>query len=298
MSTVELRKALLGAAFAIIAGGAPALAQQGQAAAPAGSEQKSASAAGQGDDPVVAKVNGSEIKRSEVMQFLTQLPPQIQQMPPQMLVPLVVDQLVTGKLVAIEARKAKLEDDPEVKKRLKDLEDRVLQEVFLTRKVKERLGQGALEKQYKEYLEQNPAQEEVRARHILVDTEQKAKNVITKLNGGADFAAMAKENSSDGSAATGGDLGFFSKGDMVPEFSEAAFGMKPGAYTKTPVQSQFGWHVIQVEERRTKPQPTFEQVKDQLSNDASQEIAQAVVEELRKGATIERFSMDGTPVPK
>jgi peptidyl-prolyl cis-trans isomerase C len=181
---------------------------------------------------------------------------------------------------------------------MKEIEDRVLQDVYLTRKVKERLNQGALEKEYKEHLEQNPAQEEVRARHILVDTEQKAKNVITKLNGGADFATMAKENSSDGSAATGGDLGYFSKGDMVPEFAEAAFALKPGAYTKTPVQSQFGWHVIQVEDRRTKPQPTFDQMKDQLANDASQAIGQTIVEELRKDAKIERFGMDGAPLPK
>ena len=295
MPSFQIRTTLLGAAFAIVSAAAPAF-SQGQPAAPAGAEQKPTAA--QADDPVVAKVNGAEIKRSEVTQFMTQLPPQIQQMPPQMLMPLVVDQLIASKLVATEARKANLENDPEVKKRMKEIEDRVLQDVYLTRKVKERLNQGALEKEYKEHLEQNPAQEEVRARHILVDTEQKAKNVITKLNGGADFATMAKENSSDGSAATGGDLGYFSKGDMVPEFAEAAFALKPGAYTKTPVQSQFGWHVIQVEDRRTKPQPTFDQMKDQLANDASQAIAQTIVEDLRKDAKIERFGMDGAPLPK
>ena len=297
MLNIQLRTVFLGAAFAAAAGVGVAFAQ-GQAASPSTPGQNAAAPAGEASDPVVAKVNGDEIRRSEVMQFLTQLPPQLQQMPPQMLMPLIIDQLVTGKLVASEARKANLADDPEVKKRLKQLEDRVLQEVFLSRKVKERLDQGALEKQYKEHLEQNPAEEEVRARHILVDSEQKAKDIIAKLSGGAEFAKLAKENSSDGSAATGGDLGYFTKGDMVPEFAEAAFALKPGAYTKAPVKSQFGWHVIQVEDRRTKPQPTFDQMKEQLANDASQDIAQSVVEEMRKGAKIERFTMDGAPAPK
>ena len=139
-----------------------------------------------------------------------------------------------------------------------------------------------------------PGPEEVHARHILVPTKAEAEKIIAKLNKGASFSALAKKYSKDPGAADGGDLGFFKKGDMVPAFSAAAFALKPGTYTKTPVHTQFGWHVIKVIARRRQPAPTYTQVADQIRQKM---IAKAVQDEValaRKGLKVQVFNPDGS----
>jgi peptidyl-prolyl cis-trans isomerase C len=133
-----------------------------------------------------------------------------------------------------------------------------------------------------------PAEEEVHARHILVPTEDEAKAIEAELKKGADFAALAKEKSKDPGAADGGDLGYFTKDQMVPEFSEAAFKLDKGQISD-PIHTQFGWHIIKVEDKRTKPTPTFDQVKVQLENYVAHRAQAELVDSLRKSAQIERL---------
>ena len=135
------------------------------------------------------------------------------------------------------------------------------------------------------------------ARHILVEKEDDAKAIIAALDKGADFATLAKEKSTDPAKDNGGDLGFFSREDMVPEFADAAFKLQKGEYTKTPVHSQFGWHVIKVEDRRTAAPPSFEDSKQQLTNELAREVIGAKIKDLRSGAKIEMFALDGSPLP-
>ncbi|MGB0672069.1 MAG: peptidylprolyl isomerase, partial [Rhodospirillales bacterium] len=133
------------------------------------------------------------------------------------------------------------------------------------------------------------------ARHILLKTEEDAKAAIKKLDGGADFAALAKELSTGPSKDNGGDLGFFVKEQMVPEFAEATFAMKPGSYSKKPVQTQFGWHVIKVEEARKRTPPTLEEATPVIRQELSREVGLAYLEEVKKDAKIEKFNPDGSP---
>ena len=248
------------------------------------------------EDPIVAKVDSVEIRRSDIVKTLESLPPQVQQMPMQQVYPVLIERMVDSKLIAKEARKTKLEQDPDVKRRVADFEDRVLQEVFLDRSVRAKIDDKALNDRYQEFLKSNPPQEEVHARHILVADEKKAKEVIEKLKKGEDFAALAKANSSDGSANEGGDLGFFTKDMMVPEFADAAFLLKAGEFTQEPVKTQFCFHVIKLEQRRLANPPSLEEVKGELTADMTQEKIQEVVGDLRKGAKIETFDIDGKPL--
>ena len=248
-------------------------------------------------DPVVAKVNAIEIHRSDVFQTLSALPPQVQQMPMAQIYPLLLERMIDNKLVAIAGRAQKLQDDPDIKRQVAAYEDRAIQEAYLARAIKDKITDAALHKKYDAFVNENPPQEEVRARHILVANEKDALAVLAELKKGADFAKVAKEKSTDGSARDGGDLGFFGRGDMVAEFSDAAFAMKPGEVSQKPVKTQFGWHIIKVEERRMSPAPSFDESKDQLRTELSQEMVGDVIDGLRTKAKLERFDLDGKPLP-
>ncbi|GFZ85471.1 peptidylprolyl isomerase [Elstera cyanobacteriorum] len=249
------------------------------------------------EDPVIARVGAIDVKRSDLVRSLDGLPPQVQQMPLQTVYPLILDRLIDGKLITNAARGQKLNEDAEVKRRLADYEDRVVQEVYLNRAVAAKVDDKALKDRYDQFLKANPPQEEVRARHILVASEAAAKDIIAELKKGGDFATIAKAKSTDGSAKEGGDLGFFTKEDMVPEFSEAAFALKAGEFTQAPVKSQFGWHVIKLEQRRETAAPSLADMKEQLTSEMSQEMITKIVDDLRKGAKIEKFDIDGKPLP-
>jgi len=140
--------------------------------------------------------------------------------------------------------------------------------------------------------------EQVRARHILLETEETAREVIRELDAGSDFAELAADKSTGPSASSGGDLGWFGKGQMVPEFSDAAFALEPGTFTTEPVKTQFGWHVILVEDRKAGEAPPFEQARQQLSSDMSGEVLQGILTDLRGKTEVERFNFDGGPMPE
>ncbi|MFC5355839.1 peptidylprolyl isomerase [Azospirillum himalayense] len=278
-----------------------ALAAHAQTPAPAAPAAPAASTApAPADaDPVVARVNGEAVHRSDVQRMVAQLPPQVQQMPLEMIYPAVIEQLVNSKLVAEAGYKANLAGTPEVKDEIKRAEERAVQRAYIQKEVQSRITQAKLDEAYQAFLKQNPAQEEVKAAHILVEKEDEAKAIIAQLKKGGDFAKLAKEKSKDPVAAEqGGDLGYFTKDTMVEPFADAAFAMKKGEVSKEPVKTQFGWHIIKVEDKRTQPQPSLDEVKPQLEQQLSKDIVTNVVDDLRKVAKVETFQLDGSPMPK
>jgi peptidyl-prolyl cis-trans isomerase C len=240
-------------------------------------------AASPGD--VVATVNGKEIKRSDVL-ALQQSMPQLRQVPIEMVYDQILEHLINSQLLVAEARKEKLQDDPKVKERLQAVEGQVLQQAFLQKKVEGQLTDEMLKKRYDELVKKAPSKEEVHARHILLTSEEEAKKAIAEIQGGKSFEDVAKGKSTGPSAENGGDLGYFGKDEMVPEFAEAAFAMKPGEISTTPVKTQFGWHVIKVEDKRTAKPPAFDEVKEELKEQVGDEMIMQVVQDLRGKADI------------
>ncbi|WP_144183088.1 peptidylprolyl isomerase [Elioraea rosea] len=247
-------------------------------------------------DPVVARIDGNPIHLSEVEEAARGLPEQFRAMPPPMLYPLLIDQMISQRVLADAARKANLQNSPEVRARVRQAEEEALQQAFLAREITPLMTDEALRARYQRDIASQPAEAEVRARHILVQTETDARSAITALQGGADFAALARERSRGPGAAEGGDLGFFKKEEMPEAFAEAAFALQPGQVSPTPVRTQFGWHVIKVEERREQPRPSFEESEPELRRAVIEEAATQVVDRLRAAATVQRFNLDGSPM--
>jgi peptidyl-prolyl cis-trans isomerase C len=250
-----------------------------------------------GSDPVVARVDGAEIRFSDVAAAAQRLPEQFRDMPPQILFPLLIDQMISEAVLTQAARKAGLQDTPEVRRQMARIEDQVIQQALIGREIAEKVTEQSLRARYQREIADRPAEAEVRARHILVQTESEARAIIAALAGGADFAATAREKSRGPGAAEGGDLGFFKKEDMPEALAEAAFALEPGQVAPNPVRTQFGWHVVKVEERREQPRPSFEEAEPALRRAASEEVVEALVERLRSQARIERFGLDGSPLP-
>ena len=280
---------------------AAALPAQAQAPAtqPPAQQPPAAAAPAQpaGEDPVLARVDGEEIRRSDVQAAIAELPPELRAAPESVLSPLVIDQMITQKALVASARAQKLQEQPEVQARIKRAEEQELQQALLRQEIAPKLTDEALRARYARDIAGKPGEEEVHARHILVANEADAKKVEAEVRKpGADFAAIARSRSTGPGTEQGGDLGFFKKGDMVPEFAEAAFAMKPGEISQ-PVRSPFGWHVIKVEARRTAEAPSFEDSLETLRQAAFDETVQDTVNRIRASAKVERFNEDGTPAP-
>jgi peptidyl-prolyl cis-trans isomerase C len=260
------------------------------------SKDTSSEAPAAGPDPVIARVNGVDIKQSDLALAEEDVGADMQAASPEAKREHLISYLADIIMVTQAADKKKLADNPDFKRRLAFLRNKLLMGYELQDEAKAALTDEALHQTYNDAVKSMGGQEEVRARHILVKTEKEANDVLAELKKGADFAVVAKSKSTDGSARDGGDLGYFSRGDMVAEFSDAAFAMKPGEVSKAPVKSQFGYHLIKVEDRRMSPAPSFEETKDQLRAEVTQEIGGEVAEELRGKAKIERFDIDGKPL--
>ena len=264
-------------------------------AAPAKPPAQAAQPAQPLKDPVVATVNGQPIRLSELEIAQQSLPQQYRSMPLQAVFPALLDRIIDSKLVVQEGKKNKVPEDPAFKKRMAFVEEQVLQDFWIQREIARLVTAEKLQKRYEERLKAMPAEEEVHARHILVSTEDEAKALIAELKKGAAFDKLAKEKSTDkASGAEGGDLGWFKKADMVKEFADAAFNMKKDELTETPVKTQFGYHIIKVEDRRKAPPPAFEEMADQLREEMAREAITAQLDQLRSGAKIEKFAMDGS----
>ncbi|WP_221930990.1 peptidylprolyl isomerase [Telmatospirillum sp. J64-1] len=246
------------------------------------------------NDPVVATVNGKDIRKSELVELQNSIP-QVAQVPLEMVYDQLLDHLINSRIIAAEARKQNLQDDAQLKQRLREMENRLLQEAYLAKRVDQTLTEEKVRAKYDELIQQAEPREEVRARHILVETEKEAKDIIAQLNKGASFEELAKEKSKDPGSQNGGDLGYFEKEEMVPEFSAAAFSIEPGTVGANPVKSQFGWHVIKVEDKRMAEPPAFEEVREQLHAAMAEEVIVAMVKELRDSAQVKKFDINGNP---
>lgn len=249
------------------------------------------------DDPVVARVDGAPIRLSEVLAAREGLSDEAKAMPREVLLSLLIDQLISQRALTDAARKAGLAEDTDVARQIREATDQILANALIGREVAGKVTDAALRARYDAGVAQQAGEPEVHARHILVATESDARAVIAALKGGADFEALAREKSTGPGAAQGGDLGFFRKGDMVPEFAAAAFALtEPGQITETPVHTAFGWHVIQLVERRTVAPPAFEEAKEELRQQMLREAVREAVSKYRDAATVERFNLDGTPL--
>jgi peptidyl-prolyl cis-trans isomerase C len=248
------------------------------------------------DDPIVAKVDGNPIHLSDLKDAVQSLPENMRALPAPALYPMLLDQMIDARALISEAHKTGLDKEPAVQRQVTAAEDRALQTAVLSREVGPTITDAAVRARYDQEVAGKPGEEEVHAKHILVETEADAKKIIADLKGGADFSALAKQYSKDPSAAEqGGDLGFFKKDEMVPEFSAAAFALEPGQVSQTPVHSQFGWHVIFLVERRHAGPPSFDKARDELRQKMIQEGVQKAVAKARGLVVVEKFSMDGSP---
>ncbi len=250
-----------------------------------------AQAVAQGD-PVVAKVNGVEIKESDLKaaeeDIGAQLPPMSAEAKKEYLITYVADMILVSR--AAEAKK--LGDTPEFKRKLANARTKLLMEALLQNEAKAAVTDEAMKKVYADAIKDIGNEQEVSARHILVESEDDAKKIAADLKAGGDFAAIAKERSKDpGSKDQGGDLGFFAKDQMVPEFAEAAFKLDKGQVSD-PVKSQFGWHIIRVDDKRTKQPPSFDQVKDQVESYVQRKAQADLIQKLRADAKIEKIGGD------
>jgi peptidyl-prolyl cis-trans isomerase C len=240
------------------------------------------------DKIIVATVDGDNIYSSDVAAMFQTLPDQYRQAGLGQMADQIVERLIEQTLVSNAASKSGMAETPEVKRRIKIVSDGVLQQMYLENKIGEQLTDETLKAAYREQISSAKRPEEIRARHILVKTEAEAKKIITELGVKGDFAAAAKKHSTGPSGTKGGDLGFFSDGMMVPEFSKAAFALKTGEFTKVPIKTQFGWHIIQLEERRKAEAAPFNEVAPKLRQELSRKAYEKVVGDLRAKAKISR----------
>ncbi|MBS0639761.1 MAG: peptidylprolyl isomerase [Acetobacteraceae bacterium] len=292
----SLRAPAQALAILLAVAAAPAALAQTTPAAPAAPAAPSAGATTPAD-PVLAIVNGQQIRMSDLNAAADSLPPQARQMPPQQLYPMLLSQLIDSKALQIEAQKMGLDKDPTVQRQMQNAADRALVSALLSKEIRPQVTDDAVKAKFDKDNANAKGEPEIHARHILVPDEATAKKIIADLKKGGDFAALSKQYSKDpGAAQQGGDLGFFKKGDMVPEFGNAAFALKDGEVSQTPVKTQFGWHVIQVIEHRTAPPPNFDEEKDQLRQQMIQTAIQQAVTKAKDGLKIETFNPDGSPV--
>ncbi len=237
---------------------------------------------------IVATVDGENIYSSDVVMLFQTLPEQYRQAGLGQMADQIVERLIEQTLVSNAARKSGLTETAEVKRRIKVLSDGVLQQMYLDNKIGEQLTDDALKAAYREQIAGAKRPEEIRARHILVKTEAEAKKIIAELGDKGDFAAAAKKHSTGPSGVKGGDLGFFSDGMMVPEFSKAAFALKAGEFTKAPVKTQFGWHIIKLEERRKAEAAPFNEVAPKLRQELGRKAYEKIIGDLRATAKISK----------
>jgi peptidyl-prolyl cis-trans isomerase C len=238
-------------------------------------------------DMVAATVNGQPIMESDIQAFYKNLPPQYQQVPLEQLRSQILEKLIDQTIVANAARQEGYHKRPEVQRRLAAFTESVLNDVYISDKIRASVTDAKIKDQYQKSIALEAKTEEVRARHILVKTKAEAMVIIADIQGGADFAGVAKAKSTGPSSRNGGDLGYFGFKQMVPPFSKAAFAMKPGEVTTEPVKTQFGWHIIKVEDRRVAGSQNFEQASQKIRQELSERAYKDTLAGLRAKAKID-----------
>lgn len=238
-------------------------------------------------ETVLATVNGTDITLGNVIALRDQLPPQYQNLPDETLLSGLLDQLVDQAILADTVSTDPANDPLSVRLQLENDRRGALANVAAGAVVADVVTDEAVQAAYDKEIASFQPQPEFHAAHILVDSAEKATALKAEIDGGKDFAEVAKENSTDGSAANGGDLGWFGLGQMVPEFEEAVKGMEAGDVAG-PVQTQFGYHLIRLEETRESAPPALDAVRPQIENQLRQAALEAKLTELRAAAEVER----------
>ena len=240
----------------------------------------------------VLTIDGKDFSLNLVGSIINQLPEDVRNQPLGSYYNNVIDDMIDTKLSADAARRSGLSENPLLKEIAERAMDRVLAEAWLNDELNRRINEEMIVKSYNDLVADTESRTEVRARHILLNTKEDAMAAITRLEAGGDFAELAKELSTGPSGPNGGELGYFRRGAMVPSFEVASFNLAAGDITKEPVQTQFGWHIIKVEDRRIADAPELEAVRDQLRSTISVKLAGNIISELRGNALISSLSFE------
>ena len=240
--------------------------------------------------PIVANVNNEDISLETMIHAMNELPPEIQSQPFMSYYEDLLERVIDIKLFAQEGKKMKLDEEPSVRAAIDFVIEKVLMQAFLSKYVQENIKEENLKASYNNFIADETSREEIKASHILMDTESEAIDVINMLNNGDDFAELAKNKSTGPSGPSGGDLGWFKRGQMVPPFEKAAFSLNKNEITQRPVQTQFGWHVIKIFDKRIPEAPSYESMKNKLIQDLERKIVSKKIQDLRNDALIEKLS--------
>ena len=240
--------------------------------------------------PIVANVNNEDISLETMIHAMNELPPEIQSQPFMSYYEDLLERVIDIKLFAQEGKKMKLDEEPSVRAAIDFVIEKVLMQAFLSKYVQENIKEENIKASYNNFIADETSREEIKASHILMDTESEAIDVINMLNDGDDFAELAKNKSTGPSGPSGGDLGWFKRGQMVPPFEKAAFSLNKNEITQRPVQTQFGWHVIKIFDKRIPEAPSYESMKSKLIQDLERKIVSKKIQNLRNDALIEKLS--------
>ena len=247
-------------------------------------------------ETVVARVDGVDIKASAVAKAYAELPQEYRQLPINVLFPQLLDQLINRQLMLKAGLEQKLDEDAGIRAEVREFEDFAIQRAYLEGYIDKVVTEDAVRTEYETTVGAQEGKQQVKASHILLQSEEDAQAVIEELADGAEFAQLARDKSTGPSAPKGGDLGFFNREQMVAPFAEAAFELEEGETTTAPVKTRFGWHVIMVTGRRTLPPPPFEEVRDQIHDRLTRDALEEHMAQLRETTTVEKFNPDGSPV--
>ena len=240
--------------------------------------------------PIVANVNNEDISLETMIHAMNELPPEIQSQPFMSYYEDLLERVIDIKLFAQEGKKMKLDEEPSVRAAIDFVIEKVLMQAFLSKYVQENIKEENIKASYSNFIADETSREEIKASHILMDTESEAIDVINMLNDGDDFAELAKNKSTGPSGPSGGDLGWFKRGQMVPPFEKAAFSLNKNEISQRPVQTQFGWHVIKIFDKRIPEAPSYENMKSKLIQDLERKIVSKKIQHLRNDALIEKLS--------
>jgi peptidyl-prolyl cis-trans isomerase C len=250
------------------------------------------------DDPVVARIDDTEIRRSDLILAQQMMPAKFRKAPLKAVYPVLLKQVINTTLVVRAARTEGLDRTDAIRRRLAAIERRLIEAAYMERAAKGKVSNAAMRARYDAMMAASGGEEEVRVRHILVLEEAEATAIIKELGRGADFAILARSKSIGPSKTRAGDLGYVGRNAVVKPFGDAAFALKIGEVTAKPVKTRFGWHVIKLEDRRAAKTQSFEEMRPQLVRQIRARIASDIVKKMRRGATIVEFDINGKPMPK
>lgn len=239
-------------------------------------------------NPVLARVDGYEVRWADVVVSARQLPEEYRKQV-ELIFPALVERLIDVRLLVAAGREAGLAEDEAVRRQVAEFEDRAISEAYMRQQIAHRVSTAMLRARYDAYVEKLTAGRQVRARHILLESEADAWAAIAALDAGTDFAALARDRSVGPTGAQGGDLDYFTRDTMVPEFADAAFALGVGAYSRAPVKTEFGWHIIKVEDRRIETPSSFFRMRGKLRNEISRDLLNGLLSQLRSQAKIELY---------